>query len=119
MLEATKVTSIGKQGTNHSPVVTADRLKDLPESVQLYLNFTDVVGKAWINTAFMRYAGRFRLGADKPWMPIRATQYYTTNPPGFDWNARFKLAGLPLLSGRDTYKDGHGHMFGRALGLFT
>jgi hypothetical protein len=119
MIEMTQVASIGQQGTNHSPVVTTDWLQDLPNPVQRYLNFTGVVGKEWINTAFVRYAGRFRLGGEKPWMPISATQYYTTNPPSFVWKARFKIAGLPLLSGRDTYKGGHGHMFGKTLGLFT
>jgi hypothetical protein len=119
MIQTTKDVLIGTDRTNHSPVVTADRLQGLPEPVQRYLTLTGVVGKAWINTARVKYAGRFRLGADKPWMPLSATQYYRTNPPGFVWNARFKIAGLPLVSGQDTYKAGHGHMFGKVAGLFT
>src|SRR4029453_1155241 len=38
---------------------------------------------------------------------------------GFVWKARFKIAGLPLMRGYDTYKAGHGHMFGKMAGLFT
>lgn len=99
--------------------VTADMVKHLPAPVQRYMNYTGVVGKPWIDTVRVKYNGEFRLGADKPWMPISANQVYTTNPPGFRWKARFKMFGLPLLMGQDTYKDGQGHMFGKLAGLFT
>jgi hypothetical protein len=100
-------------------LVTADMLRNLPEPVQRYMAYTSVVGKPWIHTARVKQTGRFRLGRDRPWMPMRAVQYYTTDPPGFVWKARFKVAGLWLLSAQDTYKAGHGHMFGKVAGLFT
>jgi len=100
-------------------IVTADMLALLPGPVQRYLNYTGVVGQPWIDTVRLRYTGRFRLGTDRPWMPIVANQVYTTNPPGFHWKARFKIAGLPLLRGDDTYQAGHGHMFGKLAGLYT
>ncbi len=104
---------------NHNPIVTVDMLKNLPEPAQRYLNYTGVVGQPWINTVRIKYAGVFRLGADKPWMPIKAEQFYTTNPPGFHWKARLKMFGLWIASGNDTYKAGHGHMFGKIAGLYT
>jgi hypothetical protein len=52
-------------------------------------------------------------------MDFTADQYYRTSPPGFRWNARFKVAGLPVLRAEDSYKEGHGHMYGRLLGLKT
>jgi hypothetical protein len=67
----------------------------------------------------LRYAGRFRLGTGSRWMSMQATQFYTVNPPGFVWQARFKIAGVPLLSGRDTYQAGHSHMRGKLAGLVT
>jgi hypothetical protein len=99
--------------------VTADLLTHLPEPAQRYLNYTGVVGQPWINTVRIKYTGIFRLAADKPWMPIKAEQFYTTNPPGFYWKARFKMFGLWIVSGSDTYKAGHGHMFGKVAGLYT
>ena len=98
-------------------LVTADRLQDLPEPVRRYMGYTGVVGKPWIDTARIRYAGRFRMAADKPWMPIRAEQFYTTDPPAFHWKARFKMAGLWLMSADNTYSGGHGRMFGKVAGL--
>jgi hypothetical protein len=52
-------------------------------------------------------------------MPVVAEQTLTINPPGFVWKARFKVAGLPLMSARDAYQDGRGHMYGKMAGLFT
>jgi hypothetical protein len=108
------------QGDNmNNRIVTAEMVQHLPEPAQRYMNYTRVVGKAWIETVRIKYSGVFRLGADKPWMPIKAEQFYTTNPPGFHWKARFKMFGLWMVSGSDTYKAGHGHMFGKIAGLYT
>ncbi|MCX9078210.1 MAG: hypothetical protein OIN84_09570, partial [Candidatus Methanoperedens sp.] len=100
-------------------VVTEDDLVGLPAPVYRYLTFTGVIGTPRINTVRLKYGGKFRMAADKPWMPISVTQYYTTNPQGFLWKARFKMAGLPLMIANDVYKSGHGHMRGKLLGLFT
>lgn len=93
--------------------------KNLPPIVQRYLRYSNVIGQSWINTVKLQYQGEFRLGKDKPWMPMRGEQVYTTTPPAFQWNARFKMFGLPILAAKDTYKDGSGHMFGKITGLFT
>jgi hypothetical protein len=108
-----------KREMSNDRLVTADMLQHLPEPVQRYMNYTGAVGKPWIDTVRVKYAGQFRMAADRPWMPIKAEQFYTTNPPGFVWKARLKMAGLWLASGHDTYKAGHGHMFGKVAGLFT
>jgi hypothetical protein len=67
--------------TNNGRLVTTDMLRDLPEPAQRYMEYTAVLGKLWIDTARIRYAGRFRMAADKPRKPIRTAQCYTTNPP--------------------------------------
>ena len=100
-------------------LVTEEMLADLPAPMQRYLDYTGVVGKPWINTVHLKQTGRFRQGLERPWMPMVAEQSYTTNPPGFVWNASFKVAGLLLLRARDRYEGGHGHMFGKLAGLFT
>ena len=100
-------------------LVTSEMLQDLPEPVRRYLVYTGVVGKPWIDTVYLKQTGRFRQGVDRPWMPMIAEEFYTTDPPTLTWNARFKVAGLPLLRGRDRYESGQGHMFGKLVGLFT
>jgi hypothetical protein len=94
-------------------------LQDLPGPVQRYMMYTGVVGKPWIDTVHLKQVGRFRQGPDRPWMPMLAEEFYTTDPPTLIWNARFKIAGLPLLRAKDKYESGQGHMFGKLAGLFT
>jgi hypothetical protein len=108
-----------KHGLTSNAVVTAEMIQNLPEPVQRYLTHTGVMGKPWIDTAHLKQVGKFRQGIDRPWMPMVARQEYTTNPPSFVWDARFTVAGLPLMRARDEYESGHGHMFGRIAGLFT
>ncbi|MHC4389430.1 MAG: DUF6544 family protein, partial [Planctomycetota bacterium] len=100
-------------------LVTAAMLSNLPEPVQRYMEFTGVVGKPWIDTVRLKQVGKFRQGPERPWMPVTAEEFYTTDPPSLIWNARFKVAGLPILRAKDRYESGHGHMFGKLAGLFT
>jgi hypothetical protein len=100
-------------------LVSVAMLDHLPEPVQRYLHYTGLVGKPWADSVYLKQAGRFRLGADRPWMPVTAEEWYTTDPPSLLWKARFKMAGLPLISARDRYEAGQGHMFGKVAGLFT
>jgi hypothetical protein len=100
-------------------LITFDMLHNLPEPVQRYMAFSNVVEKPWIETVYLKQSGRFRRSQDQLWMPVTAEQIFTTDPPGFIWKARFKVAGLPLMNARDAYQDGHGHMYGKMVGLFN
>jgi hypothetical protein len=91
-------------------LITADMLAYLPEPVQRYLNYTGVIGYPWIDTVRLKQVGKFRQGADRPWMPLTAEEIYTIYPPGLIWNARFKIAGLPVLRAKDRGRgDRSGH----------
>lgn len=59
-------------------IVTPEMLQGLPEPVQRYRVYTGVVGKPWIDTARVRQSGRFRRGADQPWMGMSAVQELPT-----------------------------------------
>lgn len=108
-----------KQGKNDRRLITADMVDDLPAPVRRYMDYTGVVGTPWIDTVRLKQVGTFRLGRDRPWMPFTAEELYTTDPPSLLWNARFKIAGLPLIRAKDKYEAGKGHMFGKVAGLYT
>ncbi len=108
-----------KTRSTTSTVVTEADLAGLPAPVQRYMRYSGVVGQPWIETARVRYSGRFRMALDKPWLPIQVDQVYRTDPPAFLWKARFKFYGLPLMRATDTFRNGHGHMLGKLAGLFT
>jgi hypothetical protein len=111
--------SIIKKVFTGEDLVTEELLHHLPEPVQRYMAYTGVVGVPWIRTVRLTQRGKFRQGLDRPWMSMTADQWYTTYPPSLVWKARFKIAGIPLLSARDQYQSGQGHMFGKLAGLFT
>ena len=100
-------------------IVNEAMLSHLPEPVQRYMRWTGVIGRPWICTAYVRQEGRFRMAADRGWMSMVAEQVFVTDPPGMEWRARFKMFGLPLFRAKDSYRDGQGHMAGKAAGLFT
>ncbi|MCA9859260.1 MAG: hypothetical protein KC438_06030 [Thermomicrobiales bacterium] len=94
--------------TEPAGIVQESDLQQLPEPVQAWLRASGVVGTAIPSVVRIRQAGEFRLGADEDWMPYHATQYYTTNPPGFLWNATMRMAPLIDIDGRDRYTGGVG-----------
>ena len=104
---------------NNHQLITPEMLTNLPDPVQRYMAHTGVVGTPWIESVRLKQAGTFRTGEDRPWMPVTAEEFYTTNPPSLIWNARFKLFGLPLLRAKDRYESGQGHMYGKLAGLYT
>lgn len=108
-----------KYSNKVNPHITEEDLIGLPAPVQRYMQYSGVLGKSWIETVRLKYSGKFRLGIDKPWMSLDATQFYTVNPPGFLWKARFKIAGVPFMTATDTYKNGQSQMLGKVAGLFT
>jgi len=108
-----------KHRENDQLIITSDMLEKLPDPVQRYMAYTGVVGKTWIDKVRLFQVGKFRQGLNRPWMPVTAEEFYTTNPPSLIWDARFKVAGLPVLRAKDRYESGHGHMFGKLAGLFT
>src|SRR4051794_37702047 len=50
-------------------------------------------------------------------MPYTAEQYFTVDPPGFIWSARFAMAPGVTIIGRDRYVGGEGDIEMRLLGV--
>lgn len=88
-------------------VAEAD-LQGLPDPVQRWLRASGVIGTPIPSVVRLTQEGEFRLGADKPWMPMTATQHYTTDPPGFVWNVSMRMYPLVHVTGRDRYFEGTG-----------
>ncbi len=105
------------QTATASKTIRESDILHLPEPVQRYARYTGLIGMEPVQTCRLTYTATFRLGEGKPWMPMTATQVYTVNPPTFLWQARFKLFGLPVMFGTDSYKKGQGHMKGTLLKL--
>jgi hypothetical protein len=100
-----------------SRLVTEADLVGLPEPVQRWLRWSNVVGTAYPVSVRLRQEGQFRMGQDRGWMPFTAQEYYTTDPPGYVWKVTFRMAPLVTVSGRDRYADGQASILMRLLSL--
>ncbi|UCH63682.1 MAG: hypothetical protein JSU77_04340 [Fidelibacterota bacterium] len=114
-----EVADIFAEVTAEEPTVVSEAdLVGLPESVQRYLRYTGVVGQPRIQAVRLKQRGDMRRAPDKPWMPMKAVEYYTTNPPAFIWKGDFKAAPLFKITALDRYRHGRGNMRIKLLGLF-
>lgn len=98
-------------------VITEEDLIGLPEPVQKYLQYTQIVGKEKIHTVRLKQKGVIRTKQNGKWMPFEAEQFYTVNPPSFVWNATVKSSPLLWIKARDRYYQGKGRMLIKLLSL--
>jgi hypothetical protein len=98
-------------------VVAEDDLAGLPEPVQQWLRWSGVVDRPMPTTIRLRQEGEFRLGEERNWMPYDATEYFTTDPPGFVWSVTMEMAPMLTVVGRDRYAEGVGDIEMRLLGV--
>jgi hypothetical protein len=94
----------------HPGLITEASLLSLPEPVQRYLSYAQVVGKEPIRTVRLKQQGFMRQRPDQKWMPLVAEQYFTTKPPAFLWHCTMRPFPLAWISATDRFSDGHGSM---------
>jgi len=91
--------------------IGADDRDDLPPPVRRYLDTVCPESRPTIETVRIEQRGQFRLGdADSSWKPLEATQYVTTDPPGFLWDASIAVAPLVPTRVVDAYEGGTGSL---------
>ena len=101
--------------------VDADDFEDLPAPVRRYFENVLPDGQPFVDEVRLEQAGTLRLGEHgSPWKSFAATQWVTTNPPGFLWRAAIRLLPLVRVSIIDVYRGGDGDarvsLFGLPLG---
>ena len=97
-----------------------DELRGLPAPVQRYFRAVLKDGQPIISAVSVEHKGTFNLSeAGEQWKPFTSIQRVTTQPPGFDWEAR--IAMMPGLNVRvhDAYIAGEGILHASLLGLVS
>jgi len=105
-----------------SSVKTYDRreIEALPPPVKRYFEVALQDGQAMIASVRFSQQGQFRADEKKDtWQPFQATQFATTHPPGFDWDARIRMAPWVDVWVRDAYALGVGSLRASLLGVVT
>lgn len=98
---------------------SADALDGLPTPVARYLRFALPNGQRRIRAARIRWGGEMRLQPNAAWSPYTAEQHFTIAPPGFVWDAEFRMVPLVPVRVRDSYVAGQGQMLGRFGGVVS
>ena len=95
--------------TDRNDVFKPADLNEVPEPVRHYFENVLHEDQEYVGTVHLEQQGRLRISdADSAWQPFTATQYITTHPPGFVWDATVRLGSLIDLQITDSYRDGRG-----------
>ena len=82
---------------------------ELPPPVARYRELA-VGGRAPVQTLRLRHGGTFRMSPTAKAVPIRGSQLFTADPPGFVWNGRVRMAPGLWVDARDMDVAGEGSM---------
>lgn len=93
---------------------TEDMVTELPEPVKRYFLHAISPGTPLANSVRLKMNGNFKLGQDKPWLPMQATEILSSQ--GFIWKATIGR-GLLRMVGADYYVNRSGRMQFALLGL--
>jgi hypothetical protein len=82
---------------------------ELPPPVERY-RLLAVGDRAPVRTLRLRHGGTFRMSPTAKASPIRGTQLFTADPPGFIWLGRIRMAPGVWVDARDMAVAGEGSM---------
>ncbi|MFB6140143.1 MAG: DUF6544 family protein [Halosimplex sp.] len=102
------------------PVRPVDREEyaGLPDPVRDYFDAVIDDGRSRVGTARVEQRGEFRLGGRSgSWKPMRATQDYAVDPPGFLWDASVDVYPFVPVRVVDAYERGEGSLRARLLSV--
>jgi hypothetical protein len=95
-------------------------IEALPPPVKRYFETALQEGQAMIASVLFSQLGQFRQDEKKNiWQPFEATQFVTTHPPGFEWDARIRMAPGVDVWVRDAYALGAGSLRAAISGCIT
>ncbi len=86
-------------------IFSFSQLSGLPSPVEKYFRLVLKEGSIYPRTIRLKHGGQFKTALDKPWIPIRGEQYFTTVPAGFIWKG-----STNLFSARDMYIGAKGRL---------
>ncbi|MCW7078966.1 MAG: hypothetical protein OCU22_07575 [Canidatus Methanoxibalbensis ujae] len=98
-------------------IVTDEDIEGLPEPVQRYLKYTQIIGKEKIKTVRLKQGGYFRMKENQKWMPIKAEQYFNVDSVEFIWIAKVRVAPFISIYAKDEFIEGEGNLVVKLLGL--
>jgi hypothetical protein len=95
-------------------------VEGLPAPVQRFLRLALTPGQPVIRALTLRHEGTFNAAeTGERWVPFASHQRVVTQPVGFDWDARIRMAPGMTAHVRDAYVRGEGILVAKLLGVVT
>lgn len=92
-------------------IITEETISSLPEVVQKWLLNSGVVGKAPIYNVHLVQDLQLKLKEDQEeWNVGEADQYFTVQPPAFNWKIGMQMNSFVNVVGRDKFENGSGEI---------
>lgn len=92
-------------------IIAKESISGLPKSVQKWLINSGVIGKEAVFNVHLVQDLQLKMKEDqKEWNLAEADQYFTTQPPAFNWNINMRMNSVINVVGRDKFENGNGDM---------
>ena len=92
-------------------ILSPEDITSLPEAVQRWLIYSNVIGKPKVSNVFLTQDLQLKLKPEqKEWNNGIAEQYFTIQPPAFNWDINTQMNPLMNVTGRDKFEDGKAEM---------
>jgi hypothetical protein len=116
---AAQIAKLGGASSKRTATYDAAQLRELPAPVARYFRAVLRDGQPLITRARLTQSGQFLVRPTPDgWRPFAATETFVTQPAGFVWDARIRIApGLPVRV-RDAFVGGRGSMHASMLAVW-
>lgn len=99
-------------------VITKETISKLPSIIQKWLINNGTISKKPIYNVYLTQELQLKLKPEQTtWNCGMAEQYFTIQPPAFNWNINTEMNSILSIVGRDKFVDGKGEMVIKLLSL--
>jgi len=107
-----------KSSRGEERTLTREDIKDLPVAVQKWLDYSGVIGRPAISNVFLTQELQLKFKPEQEeWSSGDAEQYFTMQPPAFNWSIHTQMNPLISVSGRDRFENGRAEMLIKVFSL--
>lgn len=100
-----------KSSHGDKKILGSEDISSLPSIVQKWLNHSRVIDKPAVSNIFLTQVLQLRLKPEQEeWNSGNAQQYFTIQPPAFNWNIDTEMNPIMRFVGRDKFENGQGEM---------
>ncbi|WP_339708875.1 DUF6544 family protein [uncultured Kriegella sp.] len=92
-------------------IVSEKMIKNLPTIVQKWVMNSGILGKELVHHVYLEQDAQMLMKPEqKDWSSAKARQYFTIEPPAFNWRVNLTMKKVLSLVGRDRFENGKGEM---------